>query len=90
MGRRKTKKIVTRPKPKIPNIFTCPSCGKKAVKVEISKAEKTASVKCGNCKMELTIPAHDLMEPVDAYGEFVDAFNRGEIKPQRDVNEEEE
>ncbi|MEM2109088.1 MAG: transcription elongation factor 1 family protein [Candidatus Odinarchaeota archaeon] len=82
MGRRKTKKIVVRPKPKIPAVFVCPACGKKAVKVDISKTEKIAEVKCGACKMELVIPSHALMEPVDAYGEFVDAFKRAEIKSQ--------
>ncbi len=87
MGRRKTKKIVVRPKPKVPTVFNCPACGKKAVKVEISKTEKTATVKCGACKMELTIPAHALMEPVDAYGEFVDAFKRAEIKPEISAEE---
>jgi transcription elongation factor Elf1 len=85
MGRRKTKKIVTRPKPKLPSIFICPSCGKKAVKVEISQSQNIAEIKCGSCKLELEIPSHSLMEPVDAYGEYVDAFHRGEIAPKQIV-----
>ena len=88
MGRRKTKKIVVRPKPKLPSIFTCPSCGKKAVKVEISQAQKIAQIRCGNCKLELEIPSHDLMEPVDAYGDYVDAFKKGEITSQKIITEE--
>ncbi|MHA1753932.1 MAG: hypothetical protein ACTSYR_00205 [Candidatus Odinarchaeia archaeon] len=87
MGRRKTKKIITRPKPKLPSIFICPACGKKAVRVEISQTQKIAEVRCGNCKLEISIPAHDLMESVDAYGDFVDAFHRGEIKPQKIIEE---
>lgn len=85
MGRRKTKKIIVRPKPKIPTVFVCPACGRRAVKVEISQTEKKAEIKCGACKTELTIDSHALMEPVDAYGEFVDAVKRGDIKPPQIV-----
>ncbi|MHA1409458.1 MAG: hypothetical protein ACTSQY_03900 [Candidatus Odinarchaeia archaeon] len=81
MGRRKTKKVVVKPKPKLPTIFVCPACGKKAVKVEISKTQNIADIRCGNCKLELEIPSHSLMEPVDAYGDFVDAFKEGKIAP---------
>lgn len=74
MGRRKTRKIVVKPKPKLPTIFTCPACGKKAVRVEISRVNNVAKVKCGNCGLEKEFKAHPLMEPIDAYGEFVDAY----------------
>jgi transcription elongation factor Elf1 len=37
--------------------------------------------------MELTIPSHALMEPVDAYGVFVDAFKKAEIKPEISTEE---
>ncbi|MHA1238151.1 MAG: transcription elongation factor [Candidatus Odinarchaeia archaeon] len=78
MGRRKTKKVTVRPKPRLPTVFSCPACGKKAVRVEISRVNKIAKVKCGNCGLEKEFEAHPLMDAVDAYGEFVDAYASSE------------
>ena len=71
MGRRRRKKIVTRPRPKIPSIFACPACGKQAVRVEMVKVSGVADIRCSNCGLEEKSPIHDLSEPVDVYGDLV-------------------
>ncbi|MFX0096661.1 MAG: hypothetical protein ACFE7E_02750 [Candidatus Hodarchaeota archaeon] len=84
MGRRRRKKIVTRPKPKIPSIFACPACGKQAVRVEMFKVQGVADIRCSNCGLEEKSPIHDLSEPVDVYGDLAGSdldppLNRGPL-----------
>ena len=31
-------------------------------------------VKCGHCGIENEVPAVDITEPVDAYGDFIDIY----------------
>jgi transcription elongation factor Elf1 len=42
------------------------------VRVEIDRSKGQATVHCGNCDVQATIPISLLTEPVDVYGEFVD------------------
>jgi transcription elongation factor Elf1 len=72
MGRRRRKAVVRRPVRAIPSIFNCPQCGRAAVRVEIDRSKGQATVHCGNCDVQATIPISLLTEPVDVYGEFVD------------------
>ncbi|MFX1485795.1 MAG: hypothetical protein ACFFBS_01585 [Promethearchaeota archaeon] len=70
MGRRRRKKIVTRPKPTIPSIFTCPACGKQAVRVELFRVQGVADIRCSNCGVERKLAIHRLSEAVDVYGDL--------------------
>lgn len=50
------------------------------MKVEMPKKEKgeyvsmVATIKCGNCLLEEQFPVNELTEPVDVYGDLIDAF----------------
>ena len=72
MGRRKSRKIVKRPRRTIPNVFQCPICGENTVTVEMRKDEKIAIVSCGSCKRREEVKISKISEPVDAYNTFVD------------------
>ena len=64
-----------RQKRTLPRIFQCPACGHKTMKTRISKKKKDeAVVICGACGKEQIVPANELSEPVDAYGEFIDIY----------------
>ncbi len=77
MGRRKRKKVVFKTPKFVGKIFLCPSCGHGTIKVNM-KYRKTKEgrvmVKCGHCGIENEVPAVDITEPVDAYGDFIDIY----------------
>lgn len=79
MGRKYKKKIPSRLPKKIPTVFQCPSCGKKAVRVEIDRENNIANVSCGSCKISVEIKIPPICNEVDAYGKFVDMVYSGEI-----------
>ncbi|RLE95337.1 MAG: transcription elongation factor [Thermoprotei archaeon] len=88
MGRRrKRRKIIRRPKKKIPKIFTCPNCGEKSVSVHIDKENGQVSVRCGICGLEASFEYTPVLQPVDYYGKFVDKFHTGEISVSSEVGE---
>lgn len=74
MGRRKKRTTApSRVRKKLPIIFPCPRCGRRTVKVDFGK--ETATVACGNCGESHQIEGvHKLMEPVDAFAEFIDMY----------------
>jgi len=74
MGRRRRKMIARTRQPLIPDVFQCPACGTKAIKIQIDRKVNTASVKCGTCKISEDIDVNPLMEPVDVFGKFVDRY----------------
>lgn len=76
LGRRR-RRVVVPLRIKVPKIFLCPRCGKKAVRIEMMKGKARALVQCGNCglKEELTITPSS--EPVDIYCKFTDHFYKG-------------
>ena len=74
MGRRRKQKVQKRRRKTLPKVFTCPECGKVTITVDLQKENKVAFLKCGNCKLEASVPANFLTEPVDAYGDFLDTY----------------
>ncbi len=80
MGRKYKKKLPRRPPKRIPKVFQCPNCGRKAVRVEINKHEGKATISCGNCKISITIKIPSIFDTVDAYGKFVDLYYEGKIE----------
>jgi len=44
------------------------------MRTEIDKNKKQALVICGLCGLKQEVPANELTEPVDAYGEFIDIY----------------
>ncbi|MHA1803744.1 MAG: hypothetical protein ACTSU4_04340 [Promethearchaeota archaeon] len=75
MGRRKRKQQTYKRVKRVPKIFTCPSCGEKAVKVTDLKGGKPfATVKCGKCGLTKEVMVNSISEPVDAFGDFIDIY----------------
>ncbi|MHA1681167.1 MAG: hypothetical protein ACTSUE_09170 [Promethearchaeota archaeon] len=90
MGRRKRKTQTYRPQRNPPKIFSCPHCGSNSMKVE--KLDKDpdngyAIIKCGACGLEERFTAGPLTEPVDVYGDLIDAFY-GEGDNMEDTGED--
>lgn len=76
MGRRRRgrRRRIYRPRKKIPNIFTCPQCGRKSVGVGIDKRKSVVIVKCGACRLESKLEYDENLKAVDYYSKFVDEF----------------
>jgi len=81
MGRRR-RKVVRIPKKKLPKLFSCPSCGKQAVRVEMFREEGRAIVSCGNCGAKGEFPFRAALSEVDFYCMFTDRFYSGLRKPE--------
>ena len=91
MGRRRRRKTPNvRVQRRLPKIFTCPHCGKDAIRISYGRDRTFADVSCGACKIQTTLSINSLMEAVDIYGDFVDRFDSGAIKiepPKEEVEE---
>ena len=88
-GRRKRRKqLLLRPKPKIPNTFECPRCGKVAITIEIKNG--IAKVKCGNCGLEDEFEVPPIFDAANAYGKFIDRYYEGKVEIKEKKNEESE
>lgn len=46
----------------------------KEIKVDKEEGTGSATIRCGNCGLEESFPAGPLTEPVDVYGDLIDAF----------------
>lgn len=78
--------------------FTCPNCGRTAMKITIKRkknkegnfVEGEATAKCSYCGLEAKYPAGELTEAVDVYGNLIDDFNKEDTKLAEDKMKEEE
>ncbi|RLE55515.1 MAG: transcription elongation factor [Candidatus Methanomethylicota archaeon] len=84
MGRKYKKKLPLRPPKRIPTVFQCPRCGRKAVRVELEKDSGKARVSCGSCKIYAEIEIPPICGAVDAYGKFVDLYYEGKLEEEKE------
>ncbi|OYT26405.1 MAG: hypothetical protein B6V02_01755 [Thermoprotei archaeon ex4572_64] len=87
MGRRRKsrKKVLLKPKKRIPKVFTCPNCGATVVNVNIDRRDERVKVTCGNCGLEAEMNLIPGYLPVDYFNKFIDMYYQGLIKPKREV-----
>ncbi len=74
MGRRR-RKIVRITKKRLPNVFLCPKCGYKKLKVETSNNGKKGKIRCSGCGLSRDVVIKKSYEEIDVYCNFVDNFN---------------
>lgn len=80
MGRRRRKKIIKIPKPKIPEVFVCPLCGSRSLTVKLDKKNSMAEVRCGSCGLHWSTKVEGYEEKIDVYHKFFDAFVEGKLE----------
>jgi transcription elongation factor Elf1 len=80
MGRRR-KKVVHIPKKRLPKLFSCPRCGKEAIRVEILRNQSHALVACGSCGLKDEFPIKPAQGEIDVYCMFTDKIYGASRKP---------
>ena len=80
MGRRR-RKVVHIPKKHLPRLFSCPKCGKEAVRVEINRDQKLALVACGGCGVKEEFVIRPVQGEIDVYCMFTDKFYGRSSRP---------
>jgi len=79
MGRRR-KKVVRIPKKHLPKLFSCPRCGKEAIRVEIIRDQGRALVACGSCGLKDEFPVKPAQGEIDVYCILTDKIYGGSTK----------
>ena len=81
MGRRR-RRVVKVVKKKLPTVFTCPSCGDKAIRVVLPQGSGPALVQCGSCGLKHEYEASPSSEIVDIYCKLTDDYYASNKPPQ--------
>lgn len=76
MGRRR-RKVVRIPKKRLPKVFTCPRCGREAIRVQLLRNEQRAILRCGSCQLKSELPMKPAHGEVDIYSYFMDQWYTG-------------
>ncbi|KAJ2553833.1 hypothetical protein EV175_002798 [Coemansia sp. RSA 1933] len=87
MGKRKSsRKIVKKERPKLETVFPCLFCNhEKTIQVAMDKEHKVGNLKCKVCGAAYQAAINHLSEPVDVYGEWIDACEEAK---QREMEEQ--
>mgnify|MGYP001770644262 CR=1 FL=1 len=86
-GRRKRRKLILKPKPKIPKMFECPRCGRVMVTVKIK--DGVAEVKCGSCGLSDRFPVPPIYDEANAYATFLDRYLSGQVGETEEAEQKE-
>ncbi len=96
MGRRRRKRIKKMPRRSTlaTRYFVCPVCGQQTLTVDFKKSDKPgtklAIVRCGNCKLYLTMEVPEVLDKIDVYNKVVDLVHEGKIEEYMARSGEEE
>jgi transcription elongation factor Elf1 len=86
LGRRRRKKIKKMPRRSTLALkyFVCPICGQQTLTVDFKKSDKPgmklAIVRCGTCKLYLTMEVPEVLDKVDVYNKVVDLVHEGKLE----------
>lgn len=69
--------MVRVPKKRLPKFFSCPVCGKEAVRVEMLRDLGRAIVSCGSCGIRKEFQAKQVLTEIDVYCMFTDIIYSG-------------
>ncbi|KAJ2391181.1 hypothetical protein GGI23_005468 [Coemansia sp. RSA 2559] len=90
MGKRKSsRKVVKKERPKLETVFPCLFCNhEKTIQVAMDKEHKVGNLKCKICGATYQAAINHLSEPVDVYGEWIDACEEAKQRELEELDQE--
>lgn len=77
-GRKKRKTRIIKVKPKIPNMFDCPRCGRNTLSIEYKNG--VAVINCGSCGLCSFLEVPQIFDKANIYGKFIDLYYEGKLE----------